>query len=102
MEVALPLRLRQDSRLFQQVGLDLRSAEDSLVRESNLDELSEPGGVVVSDGPCVPKGLENGVGLENLHLEGRGLDLDLGGDYGGVTGEGSKGGDGDRRVGDGG
>ena len=50
--------------------LDGGARQLSPVAEEKLDVLSEPTGVVVSDSPSVPEGLEDRVGLQHPLLDG--------------------------------
>merc|ERR1719266_1684445 len=64
--------------LLEQVGHDVTTAELARGGEVDTDELSEPGGVVVSRSLGVTVGLQNGVGGHNLVLKGDLLGLLLG------------------------
>merc|ERR1719193_200291 len=71
--IPLDLKLEGDARLFQEVGLDIGGGDLGGGAEMDTDELTEAGGVVVSDGFGVTVGLQGRVGLDNLLLEGTGV-----------------------------
>merc|ERR1719348_2488421 len=71
--ISLDLELEGDTGLLQKVGLDIGGGDLAGGSEVDTDELTETGGVVVSDGLGVTVGLQGRVGLDNLLLEGTGV-----------------------------
>merc|ERR1712042_108292 len=71
--ISLDLQLEGDTGLLQKVGLDIGGGDFGGGAEVDTDELTESGGVVVTDGLGVTVGLQGRVGLDNLLLEGTGI-----------------------------
>merc|ERR1712002_669543 len=71
--ISLDLQLEGDTGLFQKVGLDIGGGDLHVGAELDTDELTESGGVVVTDGFGVTIGLQGRIGLNNLFLEGTGV-----------------------------
>merc|ERR1719376_1741300 len=71
MVATLERLLVGETGLLQQVDDHVSSRKLSSRVEVDSDELSEPGRVVVPHGLGVPPSLKDGVGLDNLVLEGR-------------------------------
>lgn len=68
--------LRNNSRFFQQVLLDLGTLDHATVVKVDVNVLAEPGRVVITDGFGVTERFQNGVRLENLLLDPRVLPTD--------------------------
>merc|ERR1711874_269196 len=66
----LDLLLLSDTRLLEQVGHDVTTAELAAGGKVDTDEFTETGGVVVPRGLGVSVGLQDGVGSHNLVLKG--------------------------------
>merc|ERR1719173_211695 len=73
MVISLDLQLEGDTGLLQKVGLDIGGGDFGGGAKVDTDELTESGGVVVTDGLGVTVGLQGRVGLDNLLLEGTGV-----------------------------
>merc|ERR1719447_2207878 len=71
--ISLNLKLEGDTGLLQKVGLNIGGGDLGGGAEVDTDELTEAGGVVVTDGFGVTVGLQGRVGLDNLLLEGTGV-----------------------------
>mmetsp|Transcript_25317 Transcript_25317/g.56232 ORF Transcript_25317/g.56232 Transcript_25317/m.56232 type:complete len:329 (-) Transcript_25317:910-1896(-) len=56
--------------LLEEVGLDRRPAQLAVGGEADVNVLPEAGGVVIPDGAGIPERFEDGVGLEDLLLDG--------------------------------
>merc|ERR1712212_292414 len=69
MVISLDLQLEGDTGLLQKVGLDIGGGDFGGGAEVDTDELTESGGVVVTDGLGVAISLQWRVGLNNLLLE---------------------------------
>merc|ERR1712168_371427 len=69
MVISLDLQLEGDTGLFQKVGLDIGGGDFGGGAEVDTDELTESGGVVVTDGLGVAISLQWRIGLNNLLLE---------------------------------
>ena len=69
-DVVVPLVgvLVHDPRLLQQVLVHLRTLDHTVLVEVDVDVLSEPGGVVVTDSFGVTERLKDGVRLQDLLL----------------------------------
>ena len=70
VEATLGLELEGDTRLLEQVGVDITRRKFTSGLEVNTDEFTETGGVIVTDGLGVTVGLHTGVGSDNLILKG--------------------------------
>lgn len=57
--------LMNEPDFFQEVGINCSTNEGSTLLELQFNEFSESRGIVISDGPCVSKGFQDGVGFEN-------------------------------------
>merc|ERR1719244_701097 len=73
MVISLDLKLEGDTGLLQKVGLDIGGGDFGSGAEVDTDELSESGGVVVTDGLGVAVSLQRRIGLDNLLLERTGV-----------------------------
>merc|ERR1739838_1017853 len=73
MVISFNLQLEGDTGLLQKVGLDISGGDFGGGAEVDTDELSESGGVVVTDGLGVAVSLQRRVGLDNLLLERTGV-----------------------------
>merc|ERR1719462_401040 len=71
--ISLDLQLEGDTGLLQKVGLDVGRGDLHVGAELDTDELTESGGVVVTDGLGVTVGLQGRIGLNDLFLEGTGV-----------------------------
>ena len=70
VEAALGLELEGDTRLLEQVGINITRREFTSRLEVDTDEFTEAGGVIVTDGLGVTVCLHTGVGSDNLILKG--------------------------------
>jgi len=70
VEASLGLELEDDSRLLEQVGIDVTRGEFASETEVDSDELTESRRVIVTSGFGVTERLHGGVGSDNLVLEG--------------------------------
>ena len=68
----LHLLLEGDARLLQEIRLNVTPGQLALGVEVDADELAKPGAVVVPGRLGVAKGLQDGIGLDNLVFK-RGL-----------------------------
>merc|ERR1711899_714789 len=67
---SLNLLLLSDTRLLQQVGLNVTTAEFSRLGEVNPDEFTETGGVVIPRGLGITIRFQDRIGGYNLVLKG--------------------------------
>ena len=65
------LETRVEANLQRSFANQPKTNDARLADERHLHETAEPGGVVVPDGLGIAKGLEDGVGLEDLLLNPR-------------------------------
>merc|ERR1719308_742177 len=73
MVISLDLQLEGDTGLLQKVGLDLGGGDLGGGAEVDTDELTETGGVVVTNGFGVTVGLKRRISLDNLLLKRTGV-----------------------------
>lgn len=55
---------------YKLTGLDISTSQLSGVTEVNTDEFTETGGVIVTHGLGVTEGFQDGIGLDDLVLQG--------------------------------
>lgn len=68
MVAPLAWQLVNHAGLFQQICLDARPTNAPAVVEEDVDELAKATTVVVTQRLCIAKGLQKGIGLQNLVL----------------------------------